>query len=67
MKKLLLLSVLFIAISCSKDESHQQECGRITARGWQANTGRYFFVNGKQVWVADDIYVKYKLGDQYCY
>jgi len=67
MKRLLLIPIFLLVFGCSNDDNPQENnCGKITGRGWSYTAGWSFTVNNERILVPIGVYEKYQLGDTYC-
>ena len=69
MKKLLLLPVLFLALSCSNDDGKpapaQIRCDKIIKIGVRSDLGNYVLTE-RQIFYSVNISDGYKVGDLFC-
>ncbi len=67
MKRLLVLLVL-VLVSCTPDDTPENNCGKITARGWDNMQGYFFKIDNKNemILVSQSTYNQHQTGQAYC-
>lgn len=66
MKKLLLITILFISLSCSTDSVVDENCSTITNIGFRSNEGYYLNLDNGNTIYTGYILPNYQVGDKYC-